>query len=318
MKLTENSTPDVKFRVALFLLCAIFVACACIFVPYAGVQNDEVLFAGPLFHDHPREYTVRAFKHDVPLMLLSYLGAAKTWLFGAIFRTFHSGIWQLRLPVILIGAATLAALFLLFRRAAGPFAAATACLLLSLDPLYVLTTTFDWGPVALQHLLLACAMLYFVLACAKGSPLHAAAGAFAAGLGMWDKALFLWMASGAGFAALLLYGREMRAFLRPRMIAALVLGFVLGAAPLIVYNIRHPLKTFQGNFHFAPEELPKKARLLEGCLSGEGLDGYIPGEEWRDHPRQPRSALEHASVAIRDAIGKDLTRVPVRPGDIAF
>jgi hypothetical protein len=134
--------------------------------------------------------------------------------------------------------------------------------------------------------------------------LHAGLGAFAAGLGMWDKALFVWMASGAGLAALVLYWREMRAFLRVRMIAAIVVGFGIGAAPLIVYNIRHPMKTFQGNFHFAPGELRNRAQLLEWCLSGAGLDGYIPGEEWRDHPRQPRSTLERASVAMREIVGE--------------
>jgi hypothetical protein len=40
------------------------------FVEYAGVQNDEALFAAPLFRAW-RFFPIRLFHHEVPMMELS-------------------------------------------------------------------------------------------------------------------------------------------------------------------------------------------------------------------------------------------------------
>jgi 4-amino-4-deoxy-L-arabinose transferase-like glycosyltransferase len=245
VNVTENSTPDVKPWLGVIVLCVVFCILACVFVPYVGIQHDEGLFAGPIEHEHAREYLLRAFQRDVPLMLLPYLGAAKTWWYALIFKLWEPSIWSVRLPVILLGAATIAVVFLLVRRMAGRCAALVCCAVLATGPSFLLTTTFDWGPAAIQHFCWA-AGLYFVLRGADRDSAGSLGAGFAfLGLGMWDKALFVWMLSGAAVATLVLFPRDVRRSWTRRNVAAAVLGFIVGASPLILYNIRQPLSTFR-------------------------------------------------------------------------
>ena len=92
-------------------------------------------------------------------MLMSYLGTLKSWIYRPIFQLFGTGVSAMRVPMLLAGAASVWLFYLLLRRIAGERAAVIGCGLLAADSLYLLTICFDWGPVALQHLLLICGML---------------------------------------------------------------------------------------------------------------------------------------------------------------
>ena len=87
-------------------------------------------------------------------MLIGYLGCLKTWLYAAIFQVFEPSRWSVRIPMVLIGALTIWLTWIWTRRAAGPRAAAFTVASLSTDATFILTNTFDWGPVAIQHALL--------------------------------------------------------------------------------------------------------------------------------------------------------------------
>ena len=50
---------------------------------------------------------MRAFRHDVPLMVMTYLGALKTWVFAAIFLFFKPSIWSIRIPQAVVGSITI-------------------------------------------------------------------------------------------------------------------------------------------------------------------------------------------------------------------
>jgi len=56
--------------------------------------------------------------------------------------------------MMVAGAATLWLFFAGFRKVVGFPAVCLAVAILATDASYIFTTTFDWGPVALQHLLL--------------------------------------------------------------------------------------------------------------------------------------------------------------------
>ncbi len=42
-------------------------------IPYAGIEEDESLFAIPVYRPVVTEFWIRLFGHGVPLMLMSYL-----------------------------------------------------------------------------------------------------------------------------------------------------------------------------------------------------------------------------------------------------
>jgi hypothetical protein len=157
-------------------------------------------------------------------------------------------------------------------------------LLLATDPTFVLTDTFDWGPVALQHLCLLAAILGFVRWHATGSVRSLGTGCFVLGLALWDKAIFLWTLAGLVFGVALMFRGEVRRALPSWRTG--VIYFLLGALPLVLYNVRRPLATFRGNASLSAEGFQGKAMQVVYNLRGEGLNGYVAYEDWVE-PAKP-------------------------------
>lgn len=289
------------------LPCILFILLGILFIPYAGVQNDEALFAAPLYGPFAHEFRARIFHHDIPLMLMTYLGTLKTWIFALIFSIWTPNIWSVRIPPILVGAASIYAFWRLLQRTAGTGAAVLGTFLIATDPTYLLTTVFDWGPVAFQHLLLVAGAACVLAAVQEDSPKRLGWGFFLFGLGMWDKALFSWTLGGLVIATLVVFPREVIRRLTFRNLAVATLAFLFGALPFVIYNVRNPLKTFSGNAHFTTSELLPKAQFARGVADGGSLFGYIIAEEWAERPRNPQTAVERASVALRDRLGEHRT-----------
>jgi 4-amino-4-deoxy-L-arabinose transferase-like glycosyltransferase len=233
-------------------------------------------------------------------MLLNYLGTLKGLVYRGIFRI-RPSLATTRIPMVLAGVATLWLLYRLIQRISGGRAAVAGCFLLAADSMFLLTNTFDWGPVAFQHLLLVGGVL-LALVFYQHESLPALFGAFFLfGLGLWDKALMVWMLSGCGVAALVIFPRQILRSLRPRPILIAVFAFCLGALPLIVFNVNNHWETFRGNTTFDFTDLPNKTRLLGNTLNGQALFGWMVAE---DHeapvPRQPATLLERASFSLAE------------------
>jgi predicted membrane-bound mannosyltransferase len=105
--------------------------------------------------------------------------------------------------------------YVLLKRTVSVRAALVGTALLAVDPVFVLTSRWDWGPVVLQHLCLVGGMLAFVIFAREGQTRWLAVGAFVFGLGMWDKAIFLWSLVGLGTAAIVVFPRTLLHRLRP-------------------------------------------------------------------------------------------------------
>jgi len=294
--------PRLPARLAI-AACAFFFLAAQPFLPLLGIQNDEAIFMASFLE--PRGGTIaRIGAVRLPVMLVSYTGALKAWVYRPIFAVFAPNAWSLREPAVLAGAASLWLFFLFLRRIAGKRAAVIGCGLLAVDAVYLLTLSFDWGPVALQHLLLIGALLALVRFHQEGDHRALAGGFFLLGLAMWDKALAIWMLSGMGLAALALFRRQIARLVTKRRLAIAVLGFGLGALPLIAYNATHRFDTFRGQTYDA-SEIPQKAGILLNTIRGDGLFGWLVNEDWQTaSPHAPRAAIEKASSAASELAGK--------------
>ena len=101
-------------------------------------------------------------------------------------------MYFVRLPMVLVGAVTILVFYKWAGIFAGPRGALLAAVLLATDPTFLLTDTFDWGPVALQHLLVVSGCFLI----ARG---RLCWGAFLFGLALWNKAIFLWTLAGLGW-----------------------------------------------------------------------------------------------------------------------
>lgn len=277
------------------------------FVTRAGVEGDEALFVSPLLEPHEAVY-LRLFHHQWPVLLMSYLGTLKTLIYNPILHIFGNGVWALREPVLLAGAFSVLLFFLVLRRTSGERAALIGCGILATDSMYLLTTCYDWGPVALQHLLLLGGTLLALRFC-QNQRLWPLAGAFFLwGLALWDKALSIWLLSSMGLAAVFIFPRFLGGIATRRRVAIALLAFTLGAFPLLRFNLKTHWSTFRGNFtHDAHFYL--KAPYFVNTLNGEGLFGWMlpfPNEPV-PAPHVPHSHLTAVSADISSLAGHPIS-----------
>jgi hypothetical protein len=280
-------------------------------IPYTGIQNDEALFAGPLNQHINRDFRARLFHHDIPLMVMSYIGTLKTLLYWPIFAWLGASVWTTRLPMVFAGAITIFLFFRLAIRAAGPYAALLAVLILATDPMFLLTNTVDWGPVAVEHLLLVTGTLMlvrFAQRTVSGDSLPSNRdlwlGCFCLGLALWNKAIFLWALSGLTVAGLSVFWREIRAVTNRRRAFVAISAFAIGALPFLIYNLRHFNATLRGNAVLSTAEMSGKYLQLRHTLDGQALLGFMAAEENAERPKALTSRRGRAALWIREHFGE--------------
>lgn len=290
---------------AALLLCACFVLAGLWFLPYPGAQYDELLFLNGVLRPEVAEFWVELpWAGRVPTMQMSYLGTLKALVYRPISRVWGLNDWTLRVPVLLLGAASVWLFFLAARRLGGARAAVAATALLATDACYLLTSVFDWGPVAIQHFCLTAGLYAMVRFGQEKTAAWLFAGSFFAGLGLWDKALFLWLLGGFGLGVLLIFPKQVWAVAGNwRLAAVAVLGFVVGAAPFLHYNFATGWRTFRGTAQRdALSALFQKTVVLDRTLDGGGLLGYLVRES-PEGQAADQTEKEKAILAIAGRLG---------------
>ena len=262
-------------------------------ISYAGVQEDEALFSVPFYSALPREYKIRTSHHDIPLMVMSYVGALKTWIYWPLIHWFGSSVWTVRLPVILAGTITVFLFYHLIRGFGGAhaaFAALAGALVLATDPIFLLTNTYDWGPVALEHLLLMTACLLLYRFWTRPSQIRYLAFGFGCfGLALWNKALFIWALSGLTIATVSILWRDIRPLLTLRNGAIGAGCFLAGALPFVIFNLRAANATLNENAHLDLQHLPQKWLQLERAFDGSSLWEFMVDEDTDPPVKDPPS-----------------------------
>jgi len=287
---------------------ALFIFLGALLIPYAGIQADEALFSTPLFPYAPQGSPLPAFSHQIPLMIMTYIGSLKTLLYWPIFRILGASAWTLRLPAVLIGSITVFIFYRLARSAANARVAVLGSFLLATDPVFVLTNTFDWGPVALEHafLVTGCWLVFRFTtnATAQSRLWDLAGGFFCWGLALWNKAIFIWALTGLIAAGLAVFWPDIRRLLTPRTAAVSLGAFLAGCSPLIVYNLTHASVTVTENARLDLRGIPGKWIQLESAANGASLFNYMVGEDWWPNPKPARSLRGRAALWITRHLGE--------------
>ncbi len=287
----------------LFAVCAWFALAGWVLIPYVGIQNDETLFAAGIYQPIGLEHGITVFGRTIATMLVSFHGALKTWLYLPIFWLWPPSAYSVRVPMVMAGALTIWLFYRLAARLLDSRAALAAAALLGTDVTFLLTTTFDWGPVALQHLLGIGGLLALVRFHETGRALFLALGFGCFGLAMWDKAVFAWTLAGLAAAGLLCAARPILRHVTARNAAIAAAAFCLGAAPLIRHNVKFGFPTFRDNARISASGAAGKVVHLRRALDGTALFGYLAPDSPAQPPGAPRTALERASVALAAAVG---------------
>ena len=296
---TEN-----RARVCAAAATAFFLLSGLAFIGSLGIEADEALPAGPLYQPKYWYYAWHFGHARVPLMHMSYLGTLKTWIWRPIFQWWGTGVWPLRFPALLAGAASIWIFYRFLRATVGTRAAVIGCAILAADSQYLLTTVFDWGPVVLQHLLIGAGLLLLVKFHRSRNALWLAAGCFLFGLALWDKMLAMWMLSGLAMGALATVPRQILAAWSWRRLAIAALAFLAGALPVALSGIHDRFAALRENAGRTVNEVPGKIAMLERTITGEGLFGYMFAEDAQTPtPRAADNLAERLSAETSERFG---------------
>jgi 4-amino-4-deoxy-L-arabinose transferase-like glycosyltransferase len=295
--------PLIERVLAPLLSCLLFVLLALPWLDKPGMQTDETLFAAAIYPPFHQPYVVQLFGREVPLMTMTYVGALKSWIWALLLKVLLTSPVVVRMPAVLLSSISVWWVYSLLSRSVGRRAAIAAAALLATDPVYILYSRYDHGPVVIQHLCLVGSMLALLRFHQERRTVWLFLGLLALGLGMWEKAVFVWLIAGLGIAGVLVFARQIWAALSIRNIAVAGAGFLIGTTPLIVYNVRNDFATFRSNTKFDPSELPQKVNVLRATFNGSvQFGGFI--REAVDGPiRQPESAMEKAVVSLASSTG---------------
>jgi len=284
-------------------LCAIvFFILGTVFVNRTGIEEDEAIFASPLYRDWCF-FAIPLTHGRIPIMHMSYVGALKTWLYTPIALFWQPSAAMLRIPALLVGALTIALFYQLLDSVHGRRAAFVGTILLTTDAVFLLTTVFDWGPVAIQHFLFTVILLAAVRWWQTDRDLWLFACAFCCGLAFWDKAVFVWCFAGL-VAGSLLFIRAIVPRCSWKRVAIVIVGIGLGASPLIYYNLSTDPKflTFRSNARLSTQLIGARFQILRATWNGSALFGYMVHNA-SDRPNPPIGALDRASFALQSTAG---------------
>jgi 4-amino-4-deoxy-L-arabinose transferase-like glycosyltransferase len=289
---------------AALLFCALFLALGTLLLADIGLETDEGLFAAALYPPPlNRDFTIRVFRHQLPLMVMTYVGATKAWLYAPILAVIPPSAFSVRFVSLLIGAGTLLLVYWFVRKILGNAPAIAAIALLSTDPMFLLTIKWDWGPVAIQHFCLVSACLLFTIYYEARALRHLWFGFFLLGIGLWDKALFAWSIAGLTVAALTVCHQEMRAVINRKAVAVALTALIVGCFPLLLYNVKHHFITFTSNTHWSADGIADKVDLVRATLEGSALYGVITREPGPGAIRQPTTITQRMIVRLDEAMG---------------
>ncbi len=274
-----------------------------IFIPYPGAQYDEVLFVSAIYRPDQVEASMKLpVLGRVPIMLMTYLGTLKAALYVPVLKVLGPNHYTLRGPMLVAGALSIWFFFLALRRVSGNKAALLAALLLATDAIYLQTSIFDWGPVALQHLFFTLTFYLLVRYWSEPRPLWLFLAGLACGLALWDKALFIWHLAGFGVALAVFLPKQLWAVARNRRtLGAVTLGFVLGSAPFLYYNFRNKARTFIANTESDEQNALAKVGMLDRTMDGSGLMGYIVRDS-AEGPAQNLKSWEQLPIRVRNLL----------------
>jgi 4-amino-4-deoxy-L-arabinose transferase-like glycosyltransferase len=264
-----------KYSYGLWSLGALLLALQFSFLAGPGIQEDEALFVAPFLRRAAALYEWGFGGLRVPVMAMDYLGALKSWVYWPVFQVWHPGVWSMRVPVCLLSVATLLLFADLARRVAGRRVALAAAAILATDAVFVLMNVFDMGPVCLL-LLATVGFLNLIARFATSEDGRFLGAAFlVAGLALWYKAVFLFPLVGMLLALVVAYPAAVRRFVTGRNLAIAAVSIVIGAAPLIAFNVHKWGGTFAASRELPEVAASEKLMMLEHTLDGRALEHYM-------------------------------------------
>jgi len=283
---------------------ALFVFLGLPFLRQAGMHYDASDELGAFYRCCAPAFKVTMFGRQVPLMVIPYLGAFKAWLYQPILHYLQLTPLILRLPMLLVGAFSVWMFFQLLERVSGRGAAVAGTLLLVTDATFVIATGYDFGPIAFLHFFLLAGILLVLRFHDTGSSIYLALAFFLFGLGLWHKALFIWMLAGLVVATCAIFHRRVLVLFSIKRFLIACLSFCIGAFPLIYYNAATRGATFNiANVMSRDRPFSQKLLVLQKTMDGTIIFGFLTDDSLSGIEVHPARTAGRISVAVSRASG---------------
>ncbi len=99
------------------------------------------------------------------------------------------------------------------------------------------------------------------------------------------------------------FPREVRRFLTPANIGIAAASMLVGALPLVIYNIAQPLETFRSHGQFDAGAVAVKAQSLKATMDGYIFFGFMTRLEPGPQPGVARHWYQSLSIAMNRRLG---------------
>ena len=274
-------------RVSIAGLLLFFVVTAGSSIRTPGLQYDEMLFVNAALGTVDDSFVHRRIL-GVPVMLMPYIGALKSYIYGPIFRLWGTSPATIRWPAIAISAVSLLLAYAIAQCLLPPGTALWVLALVATDPAFIFHTKLDYGPIVLATFFRLLTVLAFVLFVRRGSFWFAALAIAALAMGLFDKSNFVWFVNALLVAGIVAFRKDLVAIARrhPRRSAAAIAGLLAVLLGFLLFSIAPLLSSigYGNTFELTGGRLQRMTMLVKRGLSSEYLRDLT-----MEHPRMAGS-----------------------------
>ncbi len=229
-----------------------YLILSCYDLRLPGANYDEMLYQAPAVNflsDSVRTEPMQInpsvmylFGKPLPLMLMTYIGSVKVIWHIVIFAAFGISVETARLGSVFLGLFVLVYTFLFLRSLFNERTAFITVLLMASSAEYVFYTSRD---MTIVFMLLAkmAALYHLLIYCRYSQLIHFFMGGIWLGLGLYDKASFLWFIITLILWVLIFHFKKIRSIPR-RHFALAASGFFASSVVFIVFNFIRLGETF--------------------------------------------------------------------------
>lgn len=286
----------------------IYLLFSLIYLELPGLECDETIFVNPALGNldgTSMAWHLPVGRFDIPIMIMRYIGAVKSYLYAPIFALFGTSVTTVRLPVVLLGLVTLGFTYATVRAMLGREIALLSFVLLATDPSFIFANRLDWGPISLMMVFKTTALYVLWRWLHDGKLSQLALASFLLGVGLFDKIVFVWFIGAVALALPLCFWPRIKPRLTKGAIVLALLSFLAGCGPLVAYNIRFPLLTFKDQKVVTTswsEGLAYRYRLFHNTLAGSEIllmvNEQAPGELAATYRQPAADALDSVFTGV--------------------
>jgi 4-amino-4-deoxy-L-arabinose transferase-like glycosyltransferase len=300
---------------------AIYLLCSLLYLDRPGLYYDETFFVNVALGNEDGSFIdleVPIGRYRIPVMLMPYIGALKSYFYFPIFKLFGTSPATVRLPPIFLAFLTFALIYFVVRNSLSSKIAWATILLFATDPTFIYTNKLDLGPIAFMMLfkMLSLHLLFHWLKTQKSAYLYWAA--LVIGLAIFDKVVFLWYVAAVTISFLLFFWPQFRTTLNwKKLVVCFVLIFPF-LVPSIVSNVRSSWNIFNQRKVLNTsivQTFEHRRVLFNDTMNGTAVYEWINFDFFRSNPSTIESTPSEKSVEKLDQL---LRRFPLQYTLMAF